>query len=152
MMNSELHVGCYISTSWSSVRTWLITISSRWTWSRRKWWRISICFVRECWTGLCAILIALLLSHSNGIFLHMNTIIFQRLLKPTDLSAAWASSNIFGFIGRYWCTVIFLRSPTHKRSTKKVTSARGRFSIDMIASPVQIRISNEIKLSTLGIP
>ena len=41
-----------ISANWSSVLTPSNEISFFTTWSLRKWWRISMCLVRECWTGL----------------------------------------------------------------------------------------------------
>ena len=44
-----------ISAYWSSVQIPSILISPLFTWSLRKWWRISICLVLECWTGLVAI-------------------------------------------------------------------------------------------------
>src|ERR1041385_2151393 len=33
-------------------------------------------------------------------FLHKNTIIFQRLLEPQNLSASWTDSNVLGFSRR----------------------------------------------------
>ena len=56
-----------ISINWSSEWTPQRSISFLATWSLRKWWRISMCLVRECWTGLLAILTALLLSQRSGI-------------------------------------------------------------------------------------
>ena len=41
-----------ISASCSSVLRCSIEMSPFHTWSRRKWWRIWMCFVFECWTGL----------------------------------------------------------------------------------------------------
>ena len=51
-----------ISASWSSIFTWSMRIFPLRKWSRRKWWRIWMCMVFECCTGLYAILIALSLS------------------------------------------------------------------------------------------
>ena len=56
-----------ISTNWFSERTPQSDISFLATWSLRKWWWISMCFVRECWTGLLAIFKALSLSQRSGI-------------------------------------------------------------------------------------
>jgi hypothetical protein len=57
-----------ISTSCLSVLTWLRTISPLASWSLKKWWRMSICFVREWLTGLFASFMALSLSHKSGIW------------------------------------------------------------------------------------
>ena len=54
-----------ISTNWFSERTPQSDISFLATWSLRKWWRISMCFVRECWTGFLAIFTALSLSQKE---------------------------------------------------------------------------------------
>ena len=56
-----------ISANWSSERTPQSVMSFLATWSLRKWWRISMCFVRECWTGLLVIFTALSLSQRSGI-------------------------------------------------------------------------------------
>jgi hypothetical protein len=61
-----------ISANWSSVLTPSSDISFLATWSLRKWWQISMCLVRECWTGLLAIFTALLLSHKRGTFLELH--------------------------------------------------------------------------------
>jgi len=55
-----------ISASCLSVLTCCKTISPLASWSLKKWWRISMCFVRECCTGLFASLIALSLSQNRG--------------------------------------------------------------------------------------
>jgi muramoyltetrapeptide carboxypeptidase LdcA involved in peptidoglycan recycling len=57
-----------ISASCLSVLTWLRAISSLASWSLKKWWRMSICFVREWLTGLFASFMALSLSHKSGIW------------------------------------------------------------------------------------
>jgi hypothetical protein len=56
-----------ISASCLSVLTWCKAISPLASWSLKKWCRISMYFVQECWTALFASLIALLLSHNRGI-------------------------------------------------------------------------------------
>ena len=56
-----------ISANWSSKRIPQSSISFLATWSLRKWWWISMCLVRECWTGLLAILTTLSLSQRSGI-------------------------------------------------------------------------------------
>ena len=61
-----------ISANWSSDLTPSSDISFLATWSLRKWWRISICLVRECWTGLFASFTALSLSHKRGTFLELH--------------------------------------------------------------------------------
>jgi hypothetical protein len=61
-----------ISANWSSVLTPSSDISFLATWSLRKWWQISMCLVRECWTGLLAIFTVLLLSHKRGTFLELH--------------------------------------------------------------------------------
>ena len=55
-----------IPANWSSVLTPSSDISFLATWSLRKWWRISMCLVRECWTRLVASFTALSLSHRKG--------------------------------------------------------------------------------------
>ena len=60
-----------ISTSWSSVPTLSMQISPFCWWSLMKWWRTSMCFVLECWTGLLVSFTALSLSHSNGTCLNL---------------------------------------------------------------------------------
>ena len=57
-----------ISASCLSVLTWLKAISPLASWSLRKWCLMSMCLVLECWTGLLASLMELLLSHKRGIF------------------------------------------------------------------------------------
>jgi hypothetical protein len=54
-----------ISANWFSLLTPSSDISFLATWSLRKWWRISMCLVRECYTRLLAILMALSLSHKS---------------------------------------------------------------------------------------
>ena len=61
-----------ISTNWSSVLTPSNEISLFATWSLRKWWRISMCLVRECWTGLFVSFTALSLLHKRGTFLELH--------------------------------------------------------------------------------
>ena len=56
-----------ISANWSSEWTPQSDISVLATWSLRKWWRISMYFVRDWWTGLLAIFTALSLSQRSGI-------------------------------------------------------------------------------------
>ena len=56
-----------ISASCFSVLTWRISISRLVSWSLKKWWWMSMCLVLEWLTGLFASLIALSLSHNNGI-------------------------------------------------------------------------------------
>jgi hypothetical protein len=60
-----------ILANWSSVPIEYIVISPFPTWSLKKWCRISICFVLECWTGFVANFTALSLSHMRGTFLKM---------------------------------------------------------------------------------
>jgi len=55
------------SASWFSESTNWISQSLFIMWSLIKWWQISICLVLECWTRFLVKLIALVLSHSNGI-------------------------------------------------------------------------------------
>ena len=57
-----------ISVNWSLVLTPSSEILFLATWSLRKRWRISICLVWECWTGLLASFTALSLSHKSGTF------------------------------------------------------------------------------------
>jgi hypothetical protein len=57
-----------ILASCLSVLTWLKTISPLASWSLKKWWRMSICFVWEWLTGLFASFMALSLSHKSGIW------------------------------------------------------------------------------------
>ena len=59
-----------ISANWSSVPIPSILMSPLFTWSLRKWWRISICFFLECWIGFYAIFTALSLSHNKRISLN----------------------------------------------------------------------------------
>ena len=72
-----------ISGNWSSVLTPSSDISFLATWSLRKWWRISICLVRECWTGLFASFTALSLSHKRCTFskLHHSLAKFVSCIK-----------------------------------------------------------------------
>ena len=58
-----------ISASCPSVLTCVKEISPLASRSRKKWCLISMCFVRECCTGLLVSLIALSLSHKRGIAL-----------------------------------------------------------------------------------
>ena len=57
-----------IFVNWSSVLTPSNDISFFATWSLRKWWWISMCLVRECWTGLFTSFTALSLSHKRCTF------------------------------------------------------------------------------------
>ena len=60
-----------ISANWSSVLTPSSEISFLATLSLRKWWRISMCLVRDYWTGLLASFTALSLSHKKVHFLEL---------------------------------------------------------------------------------
>ena len=75
-----------ISASWSSVPTLSIQMSPFCWWSLMKWWRTSICFVLECWTGLLVSLTALSLSHSNGTCLNL----IPKSLKVAFIQSNWA--------------------------------------------------------------
>ena len=55
-----------ILASWLWVSTNSMQMSSLSAWFLMKWGLISICFVRECWTGFLVILMALLLSQKIG--------------------------------------------------------------------------------------
>ena len=55
--------------------------------------------------------------------LQMDAIILESLLHPQKLSAARSSSNVFRFSSGEGYTVLLLRRPTNKRSSKKVTCA-----------------------------
>jgi hypothetical protein len=57
-----------ISANWSLVLTPSSDILFLTTWSLRKWWWISMCLVRKCWTWLLASFTVLLLSHKRGTF------------------------------------------------------------------------------------
>ena len=54
--------------NWSSVLTPSSDISFLATWSVRKWWWISMCLMRECWTRLFVSFTVLSLSHKRGTF------------------------------------------------------------------------------------
>jgi hypothetical protein len=60
-----------ISASWFSELTWNTLISPFCWWSLKKWYRMSMCFVRLCSTGLSAMRIALSLSHRSGTLLKL---------------------------------------------------------------------------------
>ena len=61
-----------MSASWLSVATNWISQSPLVTWSRIKWWRISMCLVLECWTWFFVRFIALVLSHNKETLLTFN--------------------------------------------------------------------------------
>ena len=75
-----------MSASWSSVPTLSMQISLFCWWSLMKWWRTSICFVLECWTGLLVSFMALSLSHSNGTCLNL----IPKSLKVAFIQSNWA--------------------------------------------------------------
>jgi hypothetical protein len=52
-----------ISANWSLVLTYAISISPLCWWSLKKWYRMAMCLVQLCSTGLSAMRIALSLSH-----------------------------------------------------------------------------------------
>ena len=66
-----------ISARLSWVLTYLSSISPRLMWSRMKWYRISMCFVLKCCTGLREILMALSLSHQRGTLSQMTPYSFK---------------------------------------------------------------------------
>ena len=96
-----------ISANWSSVLTPSSEISFFVTWSLRKWWWISMCLVRECWTGLFASFTALSLSQ-------------QSLFHIKNLCTTSTRGNVFRFDGGQSHTILFLRGPRHKWSTKQM--------------------------------
>ena len=61
-----------ISASCSFVSMNFISQSPLFTWSFMKWWRISMCFVLECWIWFLVRFIALVLSQSKGTLLIFN--------------------------------------------------------------------------------
>ena len=61
-----------IFANWSSVLTPSNDISFLATWSLIKWWQISMCLVRQCWTGLLASFTTLSLSHKKVPFLELH--------------------------------------------------------------------------------
>ena len=75
-----------ISASCCLMLTWCRAISPLASWSRKKWCLISMCFVRECCTGLLASLIALSLSHKCGILLNSQ----PKSLKVCFIHRSWA--------------------------------------------------------------
>ena len=96
-----------MSVSWSSVPTPYMQVSFFCWWSLMKWWRISMCFVLACWTGLLVSLIALSLSHSNGTCLNLisksfkvafiQSICAQQLLADMYLASAIDNATLFCF-------------------------------------------------------
>ena len=75
-----------ISASWSLVPTLSMQMSPFYWWSLMKWWRTSICFVLECWTGLLVSFMTLSLSHSNGTCLNL----IPKSLKVAFIQSNWA--------------------------------------------------------------
>ena len=75
-----------MSASWSSVPTLSMQMFPFYWWSLMKWWRTSICFVLECWTGLLVSFTALSLSHSNGTCLNL----IPKSLKVAFIQSNWA--------------------------------------------------------------
>ena len=75
-----------MSVSWSSVPTLSMQMFPFYWWSLMKWWRTSICFVLECWTGLLVSFTALSLSHSNGTCLNL----IPKSLKVAFIQSNWA--------------------------------------------------------------
>jgi hypothetical protein len=75
-----------ISASWFSGFTWHNLISPFASWCLRKWCVISMCLVLECCTRLLASLMALSLSHSNGILLNSQ----PKSLKVCFIHSNWA--------------------------------------------------------------
>ena len=66
-----------ISARLSCVLMYLSLISPHLMWSQMKWYRISICFVLKCCTGLREILMALSLSHQRGTLSQMTPYSFK---------------------------------------------------------------------------
>ena len=130
-----------ISANWSSVLTPSSDISFLATWSLRKWCRISMCLVRECWTGLFASFTALSLSHKRGTFLELHhnlakfvsCIIFVHNKHPRQCIPLrrWTKPHYF-----------FLGGPRHKWSTKQMAPFGCAFSINFASSIIRIGIAH----------
>ena len=90
-----------ISTNWSSILTPSRDISYLATWSLRKWWQISMCLVREYWTGLLASFTALSLSHKEVLFLELHHSL-----------AKFASCKVFVHNKHPWQCILLRRCTT----------------------------------------
>jgi hypothetical protein len=60
-----------ISANWSLVLIYAISISPFYWWSLRKWYRMAMCLVRLCSTGLSTMRIALSISHRRGTLVNL---------------------------------------------------------------------------------
>ena len=78
-----------ISASCFSVLTWRILISPLILWSLKKWWQMSMCLVLEWLTGLFASLMALSLSHNNGILVKWHPKSWRVCLILVDHNMHW---------------------------------------------------------------
>ena len=92
--------------SWSSVPTLSMQMSPFYWWSLMKWWRTSMCFVLECWTGLLVSFTALSLSQSNGTCLNL----IPKSLKVAFIQSNWAQQ----LPAKMYYTILLLWWPIHK--------------------------------------
>jgi hypothetical protein len=86
---------------------------------------------------------------------HMGTLltkVTQRVCDPKQLGATTSGSNILSFCGRLSYTRMFARRPRNKRGTQKLTSPRGRLSIDSTPRKTGIRKTKKRKRRGCRVP
>ena len=86
-----------MSASYSLVSMNFISQSPLFIWSLMKWWRISMCFVLECWIWFLVRFIALVLSQSKGTMLifkpkSSSCCLSQRICAQQLLAAMYSAS------------------------------------------------------------
>ena len=97
-----------ISTNWFFVSTNSNMQSPFWTWSLKKWWFISICFVLECRIGFLDKLIALVyhteweydqvLIHSQKVVVSSKVFVHNNFQQKYILPQQWIRQHYFVFL------------------------------------------------------
>jgi hypothetical protein len=88
----------------------------------------------------------------EGNTLEGHSIIFHGLHYPKNLGAVGSSNYILGLSGGLCNRRLFLRRPTNKRRSKKMTSTRSALSVNPTTHKISIRKTSKIKRRRNTIP
>jgi hypothetical protein len=111
-----------ISANYLSVSMYLISISPFSIWSLKKW---------------C-------ITHEENTLVDLS-IISHIMYYLKNFGATASSCYILGLCGGLWNGDLFVRRPTNKRRTNKMTCSRSAFSINSTLSKINIGKSKNIK-------
>ena len=139
-----------ISASWSLVPTLSMQMSP-FCWSLMKWWRTSICFVLECWTGLLVSFMALSLSHSNDTCLNL----IPKSFKVVFIESNWAqqlSAKMYSASMVESATLFCFFDDQDTSDFSNNWHVPDVLSLNFASCIIEVWISNQLKSCSFGIP